>query len=267
MLAPLKVEVRMKNLFLLCVVVSLYSCVKVQKKSELDQPQDQRVQVMAEQVREPVIFILDEVKSLTEDTLIIADEVYLKSNARIYTNQFALNIQATSIFVDRGVFIQTFADQQLVAPIEVQAIDGGVVHIVANDIHGNLQVFMNGQEGGPGLGGWTALPPDPNPYVPYPGREACQPNSGKNSGVSGSFFLEVNQSQDFSVSTSMKVAAGGALGEISPLVLIYIKDADKKYKTKQQQNCYVVPTTGKVGIPGQICLKLSATDLAKCERF
>lgn len=258
----------MKNLVLLCVVVSFYGCVKVQKKSEVEeQPKEPVVEVMAEPAPEPVIFMWDEVKHLTEDTLIEADEVYLKSNTRIFTGPYSLTIKATSIFIDRGVFIQTFAEEQLVAPIEVQAIDGGVVHIVGNDIHGNLQVFMNGQQGGEGLGGWNAIPADPNLYFPSPAIDACYPNSGRNSGASGSFFLEVNQSQEFSVTTSMKVAERGLIGNRMGHPMWVDKDSAKKYKSRQQQTCHIVPSPGKPGIPGQICLKLSATDLARCERF
>ena len=252
----------MKNLFLLCVVVSLYSCVKVQKKSEVDQQTDSNVQV--EVRKEPVIFVLDEVMTLTQDTVIVADEVHLKSNARIYNRQFALNIQATSIYIDRGVFIKTFADEQLVAPVETPAIDGGVVHIIANDIHGNLQVFMNGQRGGDGLPGWQA---SEGSFIMPGGYNACLPDGGKDSAVSGSFFLEVNQSQEFSITTSMKVAEGGFIGHQSGSPYDAIFDPKKKTKVKDQKNCSVIPKTGKPGIPGQICLKLSATDLTQCEKF
>ena len=253
----------MKNIILMCMMCSVLACVKVQKKSELDQPQDQNVTVTAE----PVIFILDEMISLKRDTLIVADEVHFKSNARIYTNQFALDIQAAKIFIDRGVFIQTFAENNHIAPMEVAGLDGGVVHIVANDIHGNLQVFMNGQSGGEGLGGWTERPGVSSAIWPDPPRSACQPNSGKNSGASGSFFMEVNQSQDFSISTSMKVAAGGAIGSVLEENFAFVKDLNLKYKIQQQQNCHIIPKVGRAGVPGQICLKMLLADLARCEKF
>ncbi len=256
----------MRNIILIGMMSSiLMSCVKIQKKSEPDQPQDQNVAVAV--TTEPVIFTLDDEMSLNQDTLIRADEVHLKSNARIYTNQFALDIQATRIFIDRGVFIQTFAEAHLVAPIEVPGLDGGIVHIVAHEIHGNLQVFMNGQKGGEGLGGWSARPGVSNIVWPDPPRSACQPNSGKNSGVSGSFFMEVNQSQDFSISTSMKVAEGGAIGSILQTSFSFAKDLNKKYKIQQPKTCHDIPVQGRAGIAGQICLKMSSADLARCERY
>ncbi len=258
----------MKNLILICVVLFLCGCVKIQKKSEVESVPDQVVQPLVEKFSEPVIFVLDEVLSQTQDILIIADEVHLKTNARIYTNQFSLRIEATRIYIDRGAFIQTFAEDQTIAPIEQNAIDGGVVHIKGNDIYGNLRIFMNGQSGGVGLGGWSGLPASPNPYVSLPPQEPCLPNSGRNSGASGSFFLEVNQSQDFSISTSMKVAEGGSIGPVSADYFWTVKDYKTKYKKAfDWQSCNTIPVTGKAGMPGQICLKLSATDLARCERY
>lgn len=250
----------MKNLFLLCLISSLVACVKVQKKSEMDQAQDMNTQV--EVRKEPVVFVLDEIMVLTEDTLIVADEVHLKSNAGIYTKQFALNIQATSIYIDRGVFIKTFSDELLVAPVETPAIDGGVIHIVAHDIHGNLQVSMNGQQGGEGLPGWHAHPVSASINISEPEFNSCFPNSGLDSGVSGSFFLEVNQSKEFSITSSMKVAQGGLMGR-------YIANpfGSANTKIKNVAKCNVAPKAGKPGVPGQICLKLSATDLAQCEKF
>lgn len=255
----------MKIIIILCVVITLCGCLKVQKKTDLDKRGEEVVVVAAE----PVVYVLDEIKFLTEDTLITADEVYLKSNARIFTNQFALNIQAKSIYVDSGVFIQTFPDQQLVAPMEAVGLDGGVVHIIVNDIHGHLKVLMNGQQGGRGLGGWNGLPAKFLEMQDSGAFHPCMPNGGKNSGVSGSFFLEVNQTQDFSMTTSMKVAPAGETGDIaeSPIGLIRDPEIAKKYKIAQKQNCRVPPVIGKAGITGQICLKILASGLTQCERF
>jgi hypothetical protein len=262
----------MKNTILLCVVLSLCACVKIQKKSEIEQPQDPTIQLKAETQTEPqpepVIFVLDEVMSLNQDVLIVADEVHLKSNARIYTNQFALNIQATSIYIDRGVFIQTFPEHNMIASMETNGLNGGAAHIKGNDIHGNLQVFMNGQSGGEGLGGWAALPEDPNPLLSGLARDACFPNSGKNGGISGSFFLEVNESQNFSISTSMKLAEGGPIGPVSKEFFFNVKDYATKYKkTNDWKGCATVPVIGKAGTPGQICLKLTQNDLPKCGSY
>lgn len=240
------------------------ACMKVQKKSEIDAQPEPAVQIEAV-LPKPVIFTLDEVMNLTEDVLIVADEVHLKPNTRIYTNQFNLSIEATSIYIDRGVIIQSFDDQLLVAKINVPGLNGGTVQIKGNDIHGNLQVFMNGQTGGPGLGGWAEIP-----YMNYPFlqqyRAPCKPNGGKDSGESGSFFLNANQSQDFSISTSMKIAPGGSVGNILQGSLIFLRNPED-YKIKSQPTCTDNPEIAKPGSPGQICLKLSENDLARCESF
>ena len=256
----------MKNIFLLCVMSCVSACMKVQKKSEIDAQPEPAVQIEAARPK-PVIFTLDEVMNLTEDVLIVADEVHLKPNTRIYTNQFNLSIEATSIYIDRGVIIQSFDDQLLVAKINVPGLNGGTVQIKGNDIHGNLRVFMNGQTGGAGLGGWTALPDCPNSFILEFARGTCQPDSGKDSGAAGSFFLTVNQSQDFSLSTSMKIPQGGSIGSVL-LDYFYFAKNLHEYKLKSgTSSCEVIPSTGQTGSPGQICLKLSDKELARCEKY
>ena len=260
----IKIEVRMKKLILLSFVVYLSACMKIQKKSDMDAKPEPAVQIETV-LPESVIFTLDEVMILSQDAVIVADEVHLKSNARIFTNQFSLNIEATSVYIDRGVIIQSFPEPLLIAKINVPGLSGGTIQITGNDIHGNLQVFMNGQTGGPGLGGWAEIP-----YMNYPSlqqyRAPCKPNGGKDSGESGSFFLNANQSQDFSISTSMKIAPGGSVGNILQGSLIFLRNPED-YKIKSQPTCTDNPEIAKPGSPGQICLKLSENDLARCESF
>lgn len=261
----------MKNIIILCSILSLSGCLKIQKKTDLDKPNVQPTQqipepasapVVTEAKPDPVIIVLDSTLSLDQNTEIVADEIYLKSNAKIYTNQFSINIKATSIFIERGVLIQSFAENNSVAPLETPGLSGGTVQIVANDIHGHLQVIMNGQIGGVGFGGWNAFPA--TDYTPdWP---ACAPRGGKNSGQSGSFFLEVHNSQDFYVSTFMQLAPGGAIGPISDLLSIQ-GPLVKFYNNFKRDDCNAVPTIGKPGWPGQICMKLSQTDRPQCERF
>ncbi len=256
----------MKNIFLLCIIGWVSACMKIQKKSDLELQPEPAAQIETARP-EPVVFTLDEALTLTEDVMIVADEVHLKSNARIYTNQFNLSIEATSIYIERGVIIQSFADHLLVTKINVPGLSGGTVQIKGNDIHGNLRVFMNGQTGGAGLGGWTALPDGPNSFILEFARGPCQPDSGKDSGAAGSFFLTVNQSQDFSISTSMKIPQGGSIGSVL-LDYFYFTKNLQEYKLKGgTSSCEAIPSTGQPGSPGQICLKLSDKELARCEKY
>ncbi len=256
----------MKSIFLICWICSVVACVKIQKKSDLDQ--DQSPVLATAEVESQPPFILDEVLTLTEDTKIIADEVYLKSNARIYTHQFALFIQAKAIYIDRGVFIQTFPEGERVVPLASEAVDGGVVQILAHDIHGNLQVLMNGQNGGNGLSGWPYRAGAVYMGFFYaPELAACYPDSGKNAGMSGSFFLNVAQSDDFSITTSMKIGEGGAIGLVTDVPYSATPTPPAEGRIKDKTTCQFTPYPGRPGTPGQICLKLAEGERAKCEHY
>lgn len=261
----------MKNLILLCVMVSLFACVKVQKKSDVESEPE----VVQQQVqREPVIFQLDETMSLDKDLEIAADEVYLKSNTKIFTNQFNLNINAKLIVIESGALIQTFSNEKMKAPFKTRAIDGGAVHIIANEVVGKLQVTMNGQQGGQGIGGWNAYEGFNGGFISHSPHSACAPESGEDSGVSGSFLLETSHSLDFFVNTRMDTAPGGEIGEIHEGLFPWISTKDfnlaeykARFKNFERTNCNIIPTPGKAGRPGQICMKLSDTDRPTCEKF
>ena len=250
----------MKSFLVVCVLgFSLFSCLKVQKKSDLEADNDQ-VQV---QENKPVVHRLSGRISLTQDLEVIGDEVYFEAGVRLYTNQFALIVKSSHLYFDRDVIIQTFSEESKQADIELNGLEGGVINIKADQAHGNLQVRMNAQSGGVGFGGWTQYQPV-NPHLPGARPRACNPNSGKNAGRAGSFFIEVDDSKDFYISTSMEIGQGGAIG---PLFNEsgYILDV-KAYKNKFE-NCEVIPSRGQNGRPGQICMKLNATDSPTCEKY
>lgn len=254
-------------IFLLAVSISLASCVKIQKKTDLEEAKIE-IQTVPVAPAEPVVYTLDETLSLDHNIDIIADQVYLKSKARIYSNQFFLNIRAKEIYTERGAVIQTFPEDSLRASMDTPGKDGGVVHITTQMIQGYLQVFMNGQAGGPGQGGWTAYPAE----MFSPPRDPCAPTSGQNAGVSGSFFLETHRAQDFAVTTSMKMGEAGAVGPIwdGSYFTVFNNNELHRYRNfKRDQNCYpkVPPVAGKPGIPGQICIKWSEADRPECEKF
>lgn len=64
----------------------------------------------------------------------------------------------------------------------------------------------------------------------------------------------------------MKIAPGGSVGNILQGSLIFLQNSED-YKIKLQSTCMADPEVGKPGSPGQICLKLSENDLARCESF
>jgi hypothetical protein len=244
---------------------------KVQKKSELNSDPDVSIQHMQ---RAPVVKTINEVISLEKDLNIDADEVYLKANTLIYTNQFNLHIKARLIVVEQGAIFKTFTDDKLIAAFNTPAVNGGLVKINVNKIEGNLTVVLNGQQGGQGMGGWDYFPGSQNMFFPSPAHQGCAPESGQNSGVSGSFHLEAQDALNFFFKYSMIVAVGGLVGDIHngafPIVSLggfNLADYKAKHKNFEYRNCEHKPQVGKPGQSGSICMKLSDTDRPSCEKF
>lgn len=262
---------KIKCVFSVLIVLSLSACLKVQKKSDVEKVDNQEAAQEQTQPVAPVVFELNDVMSLTQDTIIIADKVILGPSARIYTNQFELTIQATILDSAIGAVIQSFSEENLIAFAETVGLSGGLVKIKTTEAYGNLQVHMNGQQGGNGKTGWKTVKTG-NIYIDDTNYGECQPNSGSNSGNSGSFFFESESAQQLFITSSMKVAVGGIMGEIisNP---VYAKDIGyypkepHKHKFPRRENCYNKPADGVPGAPGQICIKLSAEASPACEKF
>lgn len=251
-----------KNILFVLMILNLCACLKIQKKGndEALPTVENQNPVMVEQIT-PVVFTLNTVWSLTDHAEIIADEVRLSSLARIYTNQFKLSIHAKKLIVEQGALIQTFDENHARAWVETAAVDGGTIDIKIAEAEGYLQVFMNGQQGGEGKSGWI---------LSIMGTTTmCQPNSGWNSGRSGSFFLEADQATHFFITTQMQVAEPGPIGVLENVFVRgpeLLKDPSHN-KYPRFENCQNNPVPGKPGSAGQICMRLKADESPQCEKF
>lgn len=258
---------KMKNIFIVLMIFSLSACLKIQKKSELEntatQAQTAAVDVPSpSEPPAPVVFELNDVMSLTEDTVIQADKVILGPNARIYTNQFSLSVNAVTLDSALGAKIQNFPDGTLAAAIESEGLSGGVTKIKVGEAYGHLDAHMNAQQGGVGKSGWRVFDRSIS--------DGCQPNGGRKAGKSGSFYLEADKGNQLFMKTKMTLVAGGAVGRI----LVWPQDThaignDPSYwhKYPHSENCRVIPTVGEIGSPGQICIKLTADSTPVCEKY
>lgn len=259
----------MKKVIGLIAVLIFSACLKIQKKSDVEGITEVQTAISSKPVPPAsVIFELNNTMNLTADLMIQADKIILGPYARIYTNQFSLVIQATTMDSAVGASIQNFSEDNLVAPYETVGLNGGLVKIKTREAYGNIQVHMNAQQGGPGKRGWTTVVTN-NIYIDRSPSGACQPNSGSNSGQSGSFFFESERAANFFITTSMKVAPGGLIGEVlvNPVATLNYQKDPANNKFPKGKNCHVIPQPGKAGLPGQICIKLTAETLAVCEKF
>lgn len=238
-------KIKVSCLFIICLGFS--GCLKIQKKSNEEPPLVHTEKAVS---KSAVVYELNQDLSLTQDTEIIADKVVLGPNARIYTYQFSLTIKTGVLDSAIGALIQNFPESHLVAELETTGLNAGITKIKTNEAYGNLQIRMNGQQGGSGLAGWRI-----NINL------ICQPNSGRDSGQSGSFFFEAEKESGFFLTTSMNIAVGGKVGTVRAGV------TNKIPVKPMSAACYVMPKDGQPGNPGQICIKLSADSLPVCEKF
>lgn len=256
----------MKNFLIIVSAVAISSCLKIQKKIEDTDPPPpsvaQPVLSRENQTKaEPIIVNLNEPVSLNGDWEVIADEIRMGAQSAIYNEHYNLRLVAKKIIIESGAVIQTFPHWRFKAPIDTAAADGGTVQIYAEEIIGNLQVYMNGQEGGNGKAGWSGVT-DASFQ-----KSECFSNSGRDAGRSGSFFLETKKANQFYITTNMSIAKAGEpeAQVIDPLGRhIEIFRNKDHYKYPVRENCSVSPQPAQAGRPGQICLKMQENENPVC---
>jgi hypothetical protein len=210
----------------------------------------------------PEDLVFDGVVNLVENTEKKVERLFLTASAQVYTNQFNLKIMANNIYSEFGAIISNFPDGA-VGDMELHGLSGGKIEISSDSAIGNLLVILNAQRGGQGKWGW----PGSDSTATGP---ACLPNSGADSGDSGSLFFTLNDSKDFSLTPHMIVVEGGKVGEVIPthqhtVTSQYRSVIKIPYKPETCEG--YVPANGKSGRPGQICTKMNLNENFKCEKF
>lgn len=258
-----------KNLAKVLIVTTLLSaCLRVQKKDEIKSetlPVAELVEAIPEKELVKVYFSSE--INLSQDTEIIADEVYFSADTIIYTNQFNLKINAEKLFFESGSNIQNFSKNLQVALFNTAGLNAGTVRIKANQALGYLSVVMNGQGGGVGKGGWSDGTDVPE-IIGRP-RSPCTAGSGKSAGQSGSFFIDLQSSDQFFMSYAMNTSLGGPIGHLDTDFRMHLDPEIKnKYKWgNPEDDCGEKSLVGLNGQPGQICMKLKNNEPARCENF
>lgn len=214
----------------------------------------------------PVDMLLDGPISLAENVDKTVERLFLTATAKVFTNQFNLKIKSKFIYSEFGALITNFPEN-FVAAMQTVGLSGGKIEISTTVAEGNLQILMNAQQGGEGLWGWKSIPP----LIGGTGQSdgpGCLPNSGFDSGNSGTFIFISEQGSKMSFTTDMKVSAGGQIGNYmdSDIFVGTIVDRNK-VKLFRYPDCQKIPTLGKPGKPGQICMKMNTAENFVCEKF
>lgn len=237
----------MRCIFLMTLVLVVSGCFKVEKKSDLKNQED-GIEEMSIQTEK----IIAQEWSLKQNEVIRVDRLILKETARIYTNQYDLRIETKELVSERGAEIKNF-------PLNNQAnenangLDGGTIDIKTLIAIGNLQVKINGQNGGNGSSGWTGK----SHTTFLPSMSPCQPMGGASGGKTGSFFFQSGDASAFSLSTSLEKSMPGKSG--------HMVDGLNLVSKRDRKTCNILPVPGLPGQAGQICLKMSSAALSVCK--
>lgn len=226
------------------LAVTLLGCLKVEKKNQ-DVPSEvtQHVEVYSQPQ-----FILDEHMTLTEDTIIDAERVYLTKNAAIFVQNYNLKIEAQIIEAEAGSVIAHYLLGQT-AELGINGRNGGLIEINSLEARGTLYLTANSEKGGNGLTGWFRLK-DGKP-------NDCNPGKGKNSGQLGTIKFQTLKSQKLYLIKKIVHSEGGSIGAFfADIVLINQPNYVKDNNMHPNDNCSESPSVGTPSYGGQVCTKL-----------
>lgn len=153
-------------------------------------------------VQIPSDFVIGKDWTLSENTKIDVNRVFLLSGVTITTLNFNLDITAKKFSADRIVIRNFPADAK--APRERNGRDGGGISLLAEQAQGRLSVILSGEDGGDGKKGAV------RPMIPN--SSTCVGTSGGNGGNSGGLVVKIKDGADLSVEVAKRVGQGGLGG-------------------------------------------------------
>lgn len=183
------------------------------------------------------------------------ERIFFLQGAQIYTQQFNVKIRAKKLISAQGTLIANFPEGSTAA-IETAGLSGGTIDLKVEEARGSLDFLLNGQRGGQGKNGWKESTSE------FAGAEKCAPNSGANSGNSGSLIYDVQFQDQFMSTKKMVLVSGGVQGTLLESIM-YI--GPKPENKARRENCANNPVDGQAGKPGKICVKNYQLNKFDCE--
>lgn len=154
-------------------------------------------------VQIPSDFVIGKDWTLSENTKIDVNRVFLLSGVTMTTLNYNLAITAKSINAE-GAIIQNFPNGAK-ASREKNGRHGGTISLLAEKAQGRLSVILSGEDGGDGKKGVVKNPLIPNSL-------SCVGTSGGNGGNSGGLVVKMNDGGALSVHVDKRVGNGGVGG-------------------------------------------------------
>jgi hypothetical protein len=190
----------------------------------------------ARKITTPIDIVFSSTEVLTKSVEIKANRVFFKKTAFIETGKFNFSVKADEIFFEEGSKIINFKNPPS-PQLYKDGLSGGNVSIYARIAHGQVQIDLNGSDGGKGLTGlpWMNLGPNGKngepgegfktpfahgcPKLPTNGEAAPDGNKGKmgfpgqKGGDSGQLIVEISEQSEIEVIHTEKPGIGGEGGE------------------------------------------------------
>ncbi|QLY25670.1 hypothetical protein [Bdellovibrio sp. KM01] len=232
------------KLLIMIPMIFLTAACAVEVKDKNEKPPEVKIYGAADNV------IWNEARTLDKPETIKAHRLTIRKNAIITTGEHPLIIQVDELIAEGGT-IQNFSPNAQ-AGCEANGRSGGAVQIDAKYATGNLNVLLNGENGGQGKNGAIT-----DPRV-HPG---CAGTSGGDGGNAGSLQLTVDSNSGFTLNWDNIAGMLGMRGLRGS-----VRDgtaADTIFAPCGRD----VPdgVDGKAGRKGLVCLKMSASEDRICE--
>lgn len=202
-------------------------------------------------VEVPKDLLVERSWTLTENTNIQVNRVFLLGGATITTLNHNLQIQAKNLLVEGGV-IQNFP-LSAKAATERNGRSGGIISIVSDKAQGRLGVRLSGEHGGDGKKGVVK-----NPMVP--GSLSCVGTSGGHGGNTGALVVKINDGGNLQINVEKSIGEGG-VGGLKGLLM-----GDPNDYVNFPCDIHAPPgISGNSGLPGESCVQRFAGQTIVCK--
>lgn len=217
-------------------------------------------------LKAPYDWVVNSAVFFGKDEEVNAERIFFLQGAEVYTGQFNVKFRAKKL-ISAGASILANFPVGSVAAVETPGLSGGTIDFKVDEAVGSLDFIINAQQGGSGKNGWRkwtepVLGMNPGEVREFDG---CNPNSGANSGNSGTLILDI-QSQDQFLSTyKMIIAMAGSKGAILDAGMMFPYKPQRPEDKLKRENCANNAIDGLAGKPGKICVKNYQTNKFDCE--
>lgn len=199
--------------------------------------------------------------SFSKNQKLVYERVFISDEAKIYTNEFQVDIEFNELIVGNRVEIFNF-NPDLKSEINSVGKDGGVLSMRGPAAKGFLNVYLNGQAGSDGDTGFLRCQSEYD-------QQWCLGTNGSNAGARGRFLIELEESipDQFDFEYKFLDTKFGQAGVTNRIPNNKIYNECNWYRThpREPKVCNLVePMNGKPTDGGSVCFKYNKDTNYEC---